>query len=96
MADTVETRGCRLGFLGGIGEVGRNMAFLELDGRMLIVDVGLSFPSADMHGIDLVLPDMEYIRERADDVEAVVSPTATRITSARSRTCSRTWTGRSR
>ena len=64
--------GCRLVFLGGIGEVGRNMAALELDGRLLVIDVGLSFPSADMPGIDLVLPDMEYIRERADDVVAIV------------------------
>jgi ribonuclease J len=64
--------GCRLIFLGGIGEVGRNMACLEVDGRLLIIDVGLSFPSAEMPGIDLVLPDMEFVRERADDVQAVV------------------------
>ena len=64
--------GCRLIFLGGIGEVGRNMACLEVDGRLLIIDVGLSFPSADMPGIDLVLPDMEFVRERADDVVAIV------------------------
>ncbi len=63
---------CRLVFLGGIGEVGRNMACLEIDGRILVIDVGLSFPSAEMPGIDLVLPDMEFVRERADDVEAVV------------------------
>jgi ribonuclease J len=63
---------CRLIFLGGVGEVGRNMACLDVDGRLLIIDVGLSFPSADMPGIDLVLPDMEFIRDRADDVEAVV------------------------
>jgi ribonuclease J len=48
------------------------MACLELDGRILIVDVGLSFPSADMHGIDLVLPDFQYVRDRVDQVEAVV------------------------
>jgi ribonuclease J len=63
---------CRLVFLGGIGEVGRNMACLELGDRLLILDVGLSFPSADMPGIDLVLPDMEFVRERADAVEAIV------------------------
>jgi ribonuclease J len=63
---------CRLVFLGGIGEVGRNMACLEVDGRLLIIDVGLSFPSADMLGIDLVLPDMEFVRDRADDVQAIV------------------------
>ncbi len=62
----------RIVFLGGIGEVGRNMACFELEGRILIMDVGLSFPSAEMPGIDLVLPDMEYVRGRADDVEAVV------------------------
>jgi len=62
----------RVVFLGGVGEVGRNMACVELDGRILIVDVGLSFPHAEMPGIDLVLPDFEYVRERFDDVEAVV------------------------
>ncbi len=48
------------------------MACLELDGRILIIDVGLSFPSADMPGIDLVLPDFDYIRSNADRVEAIV------------------------
>jgi ribonuclease J len=62
----------RVVFLGGVGEVGRNMACVELDGRVLIVDVGLSFPHAEMPGIDLVLPDFEYVRERFDDVEAIV------------------------
>jgi len=62
----------RVVFLGGVGEVGRNMACVELDDRILIVDVGLSFPNADMPGVDLVLPDFEYVRQRIDDVEAVV------------------------
>jgi ribonuclease J len=62
----------RVVFLGGVGEVGRNMACLELDGRILIIDVGLSFPSGDMPGIDLVLPDFDYIRNNADRVEAIV------------------------
>jgi ribonuclease J len=48
------------------------MALVEQAGRLLVLDVGLSFPSADMPGIDLVLPDLEYVRERVDDVEAVV------------------------
>lgn len=65
-------RPARVVFLGGVGEVGRNMACVELDGRILIVDVGLSFPHAEMPGIDLVLPDFEYVRERFDDVEAIV------------------------
>jgi ribonuclease J len=62
----------RVVFLGGVGEVGRNMACVELDGRLLIVDVGLSFPHAEMPGIDLVLPDFEYVRSRFDDLEAAV------------------------
>jgi ribonuclease J len=62
----------RVVFLGGVGEVGRNMACVELDGRILIIDVGLSFPSGDMPGIDLVLPDFDYIRKNVDRVEAAV------------------------
>jgi ribonuclease J len=63
---------CRLVFLGGLGEVGRNMAALELDGRILLIDTGLSFPSDDMPGIDLVLPDWEYLRDRRDRIDAAV------------------------
>ena len=62
----------RLVFLGGLGEVGRNMAALEMDGRILIIDAGLSFPEVEMPGIDLVLPDFQYLRDRHDRVEAVV------------------------
>ncbi len=62
----------RVAFLGGVGEVGRNMATVELDGRMLILDAGLSFPHAEMPGIDLVLPDFEYVRENAEKVEGIV------------------------
>jgi ribonuclease J len=62
----------RVVFLGGVGEVGRNMACLELDGRLLLIDVGLSFPSADMPGIDLVLPDFDFVRGRSTDIQAIV------------------------
>ena len=48
------------------------MACVELDGRILIIDVGLSFPSGDMPGIDLVLPDFDYVRRHADRVDAIV------------------------
>jgi len=51
--------------LGGLGEIGKNMTVVECDGRIVVVDVGLRFPSADMLGIDLVLPDFTYLRERA-------------------------------
>jgi ribonuclease J len=62
----------RLVFLGGLGEVGRNMAALEMDGDVLILDTGLSFPSADMPGVDLVLPDWQWLRERADRISGAV------------------------
>jgi ribonuclease J len=62
----------RLVFLGGVGEVGRNMTALEMDDRILLIDAGLSFPESDMPGIDLVLPDFEYLRENRDRVHAVV------------------------
>ena len=58
--------------LGGLGEIGKNMTVLEYDGRIVVVDTGLRFPTADMLGIDLVLPDFAYLRERAADIEAIV------------------------
>ncbi|MCA1839060.1 MAG: ribonuclease J [Actinomycetota bacterium] len=59
-------------FLGGVGEIGRNMTLIESEGRLLIVDVGLMFPTEDMLGVDLVLPDFENIRDREDDIEAIL------------------------
>jgi ribonuclease J len=58
--------------LGGLGEIGKNMTVVEYDGRIIIVDTGLMFPTAEMHGIDLVLPDFSYLRDRKDDIEAIV------------------------
>ena len=58
--------------LGGLGEIGKNMTVVEQDGRIVVVDVGLRFPTPEMVGIDLVLPDFAYLRERAQDVEAIV------------------------
>jgi ribonuclease J len=58
--------------LGGLGEIGKNMTVVEYDGRIVIVDVGLMFPTAEMLGIDLVLPDFSTLRGRAEDIEAIV------------------------
>ena len=49
--------------LGGLGEIGKNMTVIEYDERIVVVDTGLMFPTAEMHGIDLVLPDFSYLRE---------------------------------
>jgi ribonuclease J len=58
--------------LGGLGEIGKNMMVVEYEDRIVVIDTGLRFPTADMLGIDLVLPDFAYLRERADDIEAIV------------------------
>ena len=58
--------------LGGLGEIGKNMSVVEYRGRIVIVDTGLKFPTPEMLGIDLVLPDFSYLRGRADDIEAIV------------------------
>jgi ribonuclease J len=58
--------------LGGLGEIGKNMTVVEYDDRIVVVDTGLMFPAPDQLGIDLVLPDFTYLRERADDIEAIV------------------------
>jgi ribonuclease J len=58
--------------LGGLGEIGKNMTVFEYEDRIVVVDTGLRFPTAEMLGIDLVLPDFSYLRERAEDIEAIV------------------------
>ena len=58
--------------LGGLGEVGRNMTVIEHAGRLLIVDCGVLFPEDHHPGIDLILPDFEYIQDRIDDIDAIV------------------------
>ena len=58
--------------LGGLGEIGKNLTVVEYDERIVVVDAGLMFPTPDQLGIDLVLPDFAYLRERADDIEAIV------------------------
>ncbi|QCU78504.1 ribonuclease J [Citricoccus sp. SGAir0253] len=63
---------CRVVPLGGLGEVGRNMTTFEIDGKILIVDCGVLFPEETQPGVDLVLPDFGYLRDRLDDVVGLV------------------------
>ena len=63
--------GLRFVAFGGLGEVGRNMAAFEYNGEILIVDCGVLFPEENQPGIDLILPDWSYIRNRLNDVVAV-------------------------
>jgi ribonuclease J len=57
--------------LGGLGEIGKNMMVLESEGRLIVIDCGLMFPTHDMHGIDIVIPDGQYVLERLDQIEAI-------------------------
>ena len=59
-------------FLGGLGEIGRNCAALEIGGKIALIDIGLMFPDEDMLGVDLVFPDWSWLVKRKKDVECVV------------------------
>jgi len=58
--------------LGGLGEVGKNMTVYEYNEQILIVDAGMMFPDNDMIGIDYIIPDFEYVKQRADQVRGIV------------------------
>jgi ribonuclease J len=62
----------RITFLGGLGEIGRNCAVFESEGRLVLLDCGLMFPDDDMLGVDLVLPDFTWLRDRADRIDGVI------------------------
>jgi ribonuclease J len=63
----------RITFLGGLGEIGRNCACIEVGGRIMLLDCGLMFPDLDMLGVDLVLPDFTYLRDNADRIEGCIA-----------------------
>ncbi|MCF6330168.1 MAG: ribonuclease J [Sulfurimonas sp.] len=58
--------------LGGLGEIGGNITVFETQNEAILVDVGMSFPDEDMHGVDILVPDFSYIREIKDKIKAVV------------------------
>ena len=58
--------------LGGLGEIGGNMMVIETENEAIIVDVGMSFPDENMHGVDILIPDFSYIREIKDKIVGIV------------------------
>ncbi|MFN2489924.1 MAG: ribonuclease J [Actinomycetota bacterium] len=71
-AQKQRSRPVRVVFLGGLGEIGRNMFVVEAEGRLVVIDCGLSFPNEEMYGVDLVLPDFSYVAERAGVCDGVI------------------------
>jgi ribonuclease J len=67
-----ETGGLTLTFLGGLGEIGLNSLALETPEALVLVDAGLMFPEDHMLGIDIVIPDFTYVRERRDKALALI------------------------
>jgi ribonuclease J len=67
-----DARAIRATPIGGVGEIGKNMYAVELDGRLVIIDCGVKFPTPDQLGVDLVLPDFDVLADRIDDIEALV------------------------
>jgi ribonuclease J len=68
----LDPAGLRVVAFGGLGEIGRNMTVLEYRGRLLVVDCGVLFPEEHQPGIDVILPDFTWIRDRLDRVAAIV------------------------
>ncbi|MHB0913414.1 MAG: ribonuclease J [Armatimonadota bacterium] len=58
--------------LGGVSEIGKNMTAIEYDGQILVIDAGLKFPDDEMLGVDIVIPDITYLVERARDVKGII------------------------
>jgi ribonuclease J len=72
LAERGKPKPVRVVFLGGLGEIGRNCACIEVEGRIVILDCGIMFPEPDMPGIDLVLPEFTYLQDRKDRVDGIV------------------------
>ena len=58
--------------LGGLGEIGKNMTAYEFGSDIIVVDCGMGFPDEEMYGIDMVIPDVTYLKENAKKIRAIV------------------------
>ena len=73
--------------LGGLEQIGMNITAFEYEDSIIVVDCGLSFPEDDMYGIDLVIPDITYLKDNIDKVRDSLSHTVMRTTSEQSLMC---------
>ena len=67
-----KSNGVKVIFLGGVGEIGKNITAIEYGEDIIVIDCGLSFPGEDMPGVDLVIPDFTYLKENAKKIKGVV------------------------
>ncbi|OSM02414.1 ribonuclease J [Magnetofaba australis] len=72
MSDVDNAQSLHIIPLGGLGEIGMNLMAYEFDGKILVVDCGLTFPTPDTPGVDVIIPDIDYLRQRRDDVIGIV------------------------
>lgn len=62
----------KIRFLGGVGEIGKNMTAIEYDDDIIVIDAGISFPTDDMPGVDLVIPDVSYLAQNSKKVKGIL------------------------
>ncbi len=62
----------RILFLGGVGEIGKNMTAIEFGNDIIVIDAGVTFPDEEMPGVDLVVPDASYLVERKDNIKGIL------------------------
>ena len=67
-----DSRGIRIIPIGGLGEIGKNMMLMEHEDSILIIDAGMMFPNGDLPGIDFIIPDLTYVQQNRDRIEAII------------------------
>ena len=62
----------KITFLGGVGEIGKNMTAIETDNEIIVIDAGLTFPTDELPGVDVVIPDISYLQANKSKVKAII------------------------